>query len=371
MAISNTDLDMDGSDAEVEEYDIFTGFRDDVLNQYDPQTIFNPRPEVVEAAARTGWDAEGTLQQGSGVLAIISEPQTGAMINMERLNQDLNVLVSTEPKGAAKPEAGDQPTAAQNGQKPTGAASAQPMETEESKPTNPNAEEVIEKGYFDMEDVPLPEELEQRLLQASAPMDLELRGRDLSWLVNGTVSSARVQLVFILAGRQEVWKHFGNENGSFPFSNLNFWPSNTRFQFECLAEEVPKSFMFEKCYLDERPYGVPPALMLQAVTTASASDGVNLERLETIGDSFLKMAVTVYLFTEYPDLHEGRLSFSRSKEVSNASLCRKGYARHILDIMETSKFDPNVSWLPPCYRSIAVFHADDWCRNDMDTEVGL
>ena len=49
---------------------------------------------------------------------------------------------------------------------------------------------------------------------------------------------------------------------------------------------------------------------------SNASDGINLERLETVGDSFLKYAVTDYLFHKNPNQHEGKLSFARSKEVS-------------------------------------------------------
>ena len=40
-----------------------------------------------------------------------------------------------------------------------------------------------------------------------------------------------------------------------------------------------------------------------------------MERLETIGDSFLKYAVTDYLYHMHSDQHEGKLSFARSKEV--------------------------------------------------------
>lgn len=35
-----------------------------------------------------------------------------------------------------------------------------------------------------------------------------------------------------------------------------------------------------------------------------------------LGDSFLKHAITTYLFCTYPDAHEGRLSYMRSKKVS-------------------------------------------------------
>ncbi len=51
---------------------------------------------------------------------------------------------------------------------------------------------------------------------------------------------------------------------------------------------------------------------------SSAGDGINLERLETVGDSFLKYAVTDFLYHEYKEQHEGKLSFARSKEVGQS-----------------------------------------------------
>lgn len=61
--------------------------------------------------------------------------------------------------------------------------------------------------------------------------------------------------------------------------------------------------------------GPSPGILLQALTLSNASDGFDLERLETIGDSFLKQAITVYLFFTYPNVHEGKLSYLRSKQV--------------------------------------------------------
>lgn len=49
---------------------------------------------------------------------------------------------------------------------------------------------------------------------------------------------------------------------------------------------------------------------------SNANDGINLERLETIGDSFLKFAITAYLYCAQPTVHEGKLSHMRSKQVS-------------------------------------------------------
>ena len=49
---------------------------------------------------------------------------------------------------------------------------------------------------------------------------------------------------------------------------------------------------------------------------SNANDFFSLERLETIGDSFLKYAITVYLYCCYPGIHEGKLSYLRSKQVT-------------------------------------------------------
>ena len=73
--------------------------------------------------------------------------------------------------------------------------------------------------------------------------------------------------------------------------------------------------------------GPSPSLILQALTMSNSNDAINLERLETIGDSFLKYAITSYLYCEYPLIHEGKLSHLRSKQVSNLNLYQLGRAR--------------------------------------------
>jgi len=70
--------------------------------------------------------------------------------------------------------------------------------------------------------------------------------------------------------------------------------------------------------------GPSPCQILQALTMSNANDGLNLERLETIGDSFLKYAITTYLFCTYENLHEGKLSHLRSKQVSRVNFSDSG-----------------------------------------------
>ncbi len=100
----------------------------------------------------------------------------------------------------------------------------------------------------------------------------------------------------------------------------------------------------------ECPSSIPgpsPTTILQSLTMSHASDGFNLERLEMLGDSFLKQAVTIYLYCTYPNLHEGKLSYMRSKQVSNYNLYRLGKDKDLPSKMQVALFDPAINWLPP------------------------
>ncbi|TRY73759.1 hypothetical protein TCAL_02552 [Tigriopus californicus] len=111
----------------------------------------------------------------------------------------------------------------------------------------------------------------------------------------------------------------------------------------------PLGFSFDnQPSLDTHP-GPPPSLILQALTMSNANDAINLERLETIGDSFLKYAVTSALYLAYPDTPEGRLSHLRSKQVSNFYLYRLGRDKGLGECMIATKFEPHDNWLPPGY----------------------
>ncbi|CAN8009744.1 unnamed protein product [Ixodes pacificus] len=105
---------------------------------------------------------------------------------------------------------------------------------------------------------------------------------------------------------------------------------------------------------DERPdlsshSGPSPSILLQALTMSNANDGINLERLETVGDSFLKYAVTAHLYCTHPSVHEGKLSHLRSRQISNLNLYRLGRARRLGGLMVATKFEPSDNWLPPGY----------------------
>ncbi|KAF4526429.1 hypothetical protein B566_EDAN015061 [Ephemera danica] len=109
------------------------------------------------------------------------------------------------------------------------------------------------------------------------------------------------------------------------------------------------TFSFDKQPDLQSHPGPSPSIILQALTMSNANDGINLERLETIGDSFLKYAITTYLYCTHENIHEGKLSHLRSKQVSNLQLYRLGRDKQLGRSMIATKFEPHDNWLPPCY----------------------
>nr|AQX45494.1 Dicer-1 [Artemia franciscana] len=121
------------------------------------------------------------------------------------------------------------------------------------------------------------------------------------------------------------------------------------YESEFEKDELDFTFKFDdQPDLDRHP-GPSPGIILQALTMSNANDGINLERLETVGDSFLKFAITVYLFCKYKNTHEGKLSYLRSKRVSNLNLYRLGKRHNLGNIMIATKFNPQDNWMPPGY----------------------
>lgn len=54
-----------------------------------------------------------------------------------------------------------------------------------------------------------------------------------------------------------------------------------------------------------------------------------MERLELLGDSVLKYAISCHLFLTYPKKHEGQLSGSRQSVICNSTLHKFGTDRKL------------------------------------------
>ncbi|KAG8181475.1 hypothetical protein JTE90_016563 [Oedothorax gibbosus] len=95
--------------------------------------------------------------------------------------------------------------------------------------------------------------------------------------------------------------------------------------------------------------GPAPSQLLQALTAKSAGDEFNLERLEMIGDSFLKYVMSVKTYIKYTDFHEGWLTKFRSSLIQNLYLYQKATKKNLGQFLTVTGFDSKNNWLPPCY----------------------
>lgn len=128
-------------------------------------------------------------------------------------------------------------------------------------------------------------------------------------------------------------------------------PSKT---FKVKGDVIPESINDMPSQLDNR--GPDNGLILQALTPKGANDSIDLERLESLGDSLLKLCTSIYLFNTRTLDHEGKLSEARARRVSNVNLfClakKKGIATKIFanDFVmggdSSSGFD-RIRWIPP------------------------
>lgn len=75
--------------------------------------------------------------------------------------------------------------------------------------------------------------------------------------------------------------------------------------------------MIKGCYL---LVGDVKLQVLEALTTEKCNEHFSLERLEVLGDAFLKFAVGRHLFLLHNSLDEGQLTRKRSNIVKNSNL---------------------------------------------------
>ncbi|KAG2602779.1 hypothetical protein PVAP13_5KG708000 [Panicum virgatum] len=92
-------------------------------------------------------------------------------------------------------------------------------------------------------------------------------------------------------------------------------------------------------------------LILEALTTLRCCEDFSMERLELLGDSVLKYAVSSDLFLRFPNKHEGQLSSRRQEIICNATLHRFGIERKIQSYIRDAAFDPR-RWCAPGQLSI-------------------
>lgn len=81
--------------------------------------------------------------------------------------------------------------------------------------------------------------------------------------------------------------------------------------------------------------------VLEALTTEKCQERLSLERLETLGDAFLKFAVGRHFFLLHDTLDEGELTRKRSNAVNNSNLFKLASRKNLQVFTRDQPFDPN------------------------------
>ncbi len=78
-------------------------------------------------------------------------------------------------------------------------------------------------------------------------------------------------------------------------------------------------------------FGPTPGMILEALTLAKTHEGFDMERSETIGDSILKLVLSIYVYGETGSdrCDEGRLSLMRMRQINNKHLFKLGAKKDI------------------------------------------
>ena len=101
--------------------------------------------------------------------------------------------------------------------------------------------------------------------------------------------------------------------------------------------------------------------ILKALTLRAANDCFDMERLETLGDVFLKFSTAMFLYYKSVDLEqsgvradEGDLTTKRSKVVSNKNLFQIGKSIDLHNKMVCIQMEPHTTWRSPGFERLKL-----------------
>ncbi|CAH3192487.1 unnamed protein product, partial [Porites evermanni] len=119
------------------------------------------------------------------------------------------------------------------------------------------------------------------------------------------------------------------------------------------VDDFPALFSDLKKLFSGKRAAVHPdsAFVLQALTTTHSKDAFNLERLEMLGDTFLKLAVSLHLYCTYREKGEGKLTQRKIRQISNLALFRAAKKTSLSGFQQSTELARDV-WCPTgCQKS--------------------
>ncbi|TRX97463.1 hypothetical protein FHL15_001741 [Xylaria flabelliformis] len=110
------------------------------------------------------------------------------------------------------------------------------------------------------------------------------------------------------------------------------------------------------------------SLVVTAISSRAAGEATDYERLEFLGDSFLKILATLAVMIQQPNYPEGYLSAMKDRIVSNSRLCRasveKGLDRFIL-----TKHFTGLKWRPLYIKDLITCEDEPLTKRKMSTKT--
>ncbi|XP_049703708.2 endoribonuclease Dcr-2 isoform X2 [Helicoverpa armigera] len=134
-----------------------------------------------------------------------------------------------------------------------------------------------------------------------------------------------------------------------PRSNYNVRSPQSVYTHSAAISAPPAKYNDQIQLLKASATGKGPELrdILAALTTIKSHDTFNLERVETLGDSFLKFAASLYLYHKFPKLNEGQLTNIKCRLISNRNLYYAGERFNLGGRMKIDQFSPRNDFMLP------------------------
>lgn len=126
------------------------------------------------------------------------------------------------------------------------------------------------------------------------------------------------------------------------------------FKIEEKASVPPSDIVKENniitSYLQKTKNSTPiPCEVLEAMTLKTVNDVFNLEKLEILGDTFLKLSTTLHLFSKYQNYSSQDLIKIRTSIINNVNLCNRAKKRNLDEFIIRDAFNEHIM-IAPCYR---------------------
>uniref|UniRef100_A0A2A4JF34 RNase III domain-containing protein n=1 Tax=Heliothis virescens TaxID=7102 RepID=A0A2A4JF34_HELVI len=134
-----------------------------------------------------------------------------------------------------------------------------------------------------------------------------------------------------------------------PHSNYHMRSPPSAYGHSAAISAPPAKYNDQIDLLKATVTGKGPELrdILAALTTIKSHDTFNLERVETLGDSFLKFAASLYVYHKFPKLNEGQLTNIKCRLISNRNLYYAGERFNLAGRMKMEQFSPRKDFMLP------------------------